>query len=389
MSSNRVGGRTLVMCAAAATVVSLYGAWFCHRAAEQSTAITSAQNVGARVEIAYSGPEWLDQIGAKRLRRYVAGLTFALSRNDLPQSDVLLCLTRFSRLRWLDLARVPFNDEEARCAARLNDLQILTFNNSSLTASGFAQLSALRSLQELNISGCRVDNSMIRGLAALPLLRSLSLRSASIADELVGLGRLRGLRRLDLADCRLAFEPSGARKLSNWLIQLDSLEELYLQDWPIQQGDVEALSRLRNLRVLNLTGCNVVSSELRWLVDLPKLEHLGLAPRVVDGDALQLFPKLGHLRVLSFHTGNNSFANSVSISSDDALRCALDLLGGANERIPNNTDGPLDRFLQTVLPKLRAALPSVQVNTTAPSYPGVRCDHGARVVQTPELVGED
>ena len=163
---------------------------------------------------------------------------------------------------------MPIDEEGLRYVGRMDQLSRLTSTNSSITEAGAAQLARLPNLQELNLSGCHIDNAAIRKLADCPHLRKLMLRSAVAADELVDLGHVRGLSLLDLAGCHfpLSSAENGAAKISNWLTGLDTLEELYLRDCPIQPGDIEAISRLKNLRILDLTGCIVSASDLRWLL---------------------------------------------------------------------------------------------------------------------------
>ena len=263
--------------------------------------IDAAQKMEGRVEIAYSGPEWIAFVYPRRLQRRVIGLSFDLSCYDDPRDDLLSCLAGFRELQWLDLGSVPIDEEGLRYVGRMDQLTRLISTNSSITEARAVQLAQLPDLQELNLSDCHIDNAAIRKLADCPHLRKLMLRSAVAADELVDLGQVRGLSLLDLAGCTTEY---GAAKISNWLTGLDKLEELYLRDCPIQPGDIEAISRLKNLRILDLAGCTISASDLQWLLKLPSLKQLGLAPKSIDNETIHVLHKFGQLELLSLNDGD-------------------------------------------------------------------------------------
>ena len=129
---------------------------------------------------------------------------------------------------------------------------------------------------------------------------------------------------------------------------LDKLEELYLRDCPIQPGDIEAISRLKNLRILDLAGCTISASDLQWLLKLPSLKQLGLAPKSIDNETIHVLHKFGQLELLSLNDG-------------DCVRL-------------NEFNWP--DFFKTRLPMLQRAFPSIQFDTGRLSYPEMRCAQG-------------
>jgi Leucine Rich repeat len=354
--------RTLSVFVTGAAIICGWYAAKIHHAADEDALIDAAQKIEGRVEVAYSGPDWMSFIYPRRLRRHVIGVSFDLSSGDCRQEDLRLCLAGFPELQWLDLGRIPLDEEGLRYVGRMDQLSRLIMTDSSLTESGAAQLARLPKLQELNLSGCQIDNSAIRRLADCPHLQKLMLRRAVLADELVDLGHVHGLSLLDLAGCEfsLSFAANEAPKISNWLTGLDTLEELYLRDCRIQPADIESISRLKNLRIVDLSGCTISPSDLRRLLNLPRLKQLGLAPKSIDDETIQVLHKHGQLELLSLDRG-------------DYLR--LD---------ENSPPG----FLETRLPMLQRAFPSIQFDTRMPEYPRMRCYSGQRVIDVPELIGD-
>jgi Leucine-rich repeat (LRR) protein len=358
---------TLVVAAACAWLARAF-----HHAAEEEALIDTAQKIDGRVEVAYSGPDWISFIYPRRLRRHVIGLSFDLSSGesaipeaeiellDRRRADVRLCLAGFRELQWLDLGLRLVDEEGLRYVGRMDQLTRLISTNSSITEAGAAQLARLPNLQELNLSGCNIDNATIRKLADCPHLQKLMLRGAVFADEPIDLGRLRGLSRLDLSGCHLSFTPTGAATISNWLSGLDALEELYLRDCPIEPGDIEAICRLKNLRILDLTGRTVSASDLRRILNLPKLKKLGLDPSSIDDETVQVLHKLGQLELLWLNDGDYWLMRENSLPS----------------------------FLETWLPLLQRDFPSIQFNTGTPEYPGMRGQFGPRRVDVPDLIEE-
>ena len=163
-------------------VVAVACAWLgraFHHAAEEEALIDAAQKMEGRVEIAYSGPEWIAFVYPRRLQRRVIGLSFDLSCYDDPRDDLLSCLAGFRELQWLDLGSVPIDEEGLRYVGRMDQLTRLISTNSSITEARAVQLAQLPDLQELNLSDCHIDNAAIRKLADCPHLRKLMLRARS------------------------------------------------------------------------------------------------------------------------------------------------------------------------------------------------------------------
>jgi|GEM_PF-1714338 len=375
---------TLVIAAACAWLGRAF-----HQAAEQEALIDAAQKVGGRIEVAYSGPDWFAFFCPRRLRRQAVGLSFDLSaEGDCRRDDVLSCLAGFRRIKWLDLGVQPVDEEGLRHIGQMDQLTRLTMTDSSITEAGAAQLAQLPNLQELNLSGCHIDNAVIGKLADCPHLKKLMLRRAVFEDEPFNIARLRGLWRLDLADCDYPSKLYGEARLGNWLNGLDTLEELYLCNWPTERGDMRSISRLKKLRILDLTGCRVGGSELRPLANLQELRNLGLAPKSVDDETVQILRKLSHLETLSVHEANLFEDFALSISADGSSSGTPDKLPRVDGQTSEKKHIPIDFFFHIQLPVLKRALPLVQIDTGIMSYPEIRCQEGQRVVSVPDLVEE-
>jgi len=112
------------------------------RASKQDAAIARLQEAGARVEIAYRGPAWLDRLGCRRLRRVAVGVTFAtlgtnFRRRLLQEGDNLPDLV------WLDLQGTSVADDALNDVARMKKLRTLYLDYTGITAVGLGALSRL------------------------------------------------------------------------------------------------------------------------------------------------------------------------------------------------------------------------------------------------------
>jgi len=186
------------------------------------------------------------------------------------------------------------------------------------------RLADLRNLEELNLSDCSINNDALRQLAGHRSLKRLLMRGAIITDPLHELKRLTGLRRLDISDCSLEFPKESDVSLAAWIGGLESLEELYLKNWPLHADDVEAVSRLANLRVLDCSACDLSSKGVKLLTTLPQLEQLGLAERVLNDDTIEMLKKMPCLKVLSIQRE----PRVVALTSDQLEEFAKEKVAG-------------------------------------------------------------
>src|SRR5262249_36166444 len=142
-------------------------------------------------------------------------------------------------------------------------------------------------------------------LAKMPALEGLLLRIALIGDELKSLCDLRHLRRLDLPNCELNWEPKTRPGPAIWASKIYTLEELYLEDCVINEGDLAALSGITRLRLLDLCGSTTSPTEIAHLCSLPRLERLGLSPWMIDEAMLEVLKRFPCLKTLSVSSGDS------------------------------------------------------------------------------------
>lgn len=186
-------------------------------------------------------------------------------------------------------------------------------------------LSQLLGLRSLSLISCREVRALPAGLTCLTLLEALDLHGSKKLGALPdGLEALSGLSRLDLGDCeRLAALPRGTGELSA-LLELDlsgctrleplsleclgkltalrrlSLANLKLAALP---GGLEALTQLRKLTLANCRQLSGLPEGLRELSALTELDLegcTGLGPGAIS-EGLRALGSLRKLRLAELH----------------------------------------------------------------------------------------
>lgn len=169
----------------------------------------------------------------------------------------------------LDISLCEISDDGLAALAPL-PLRSLVMQECKLpTAAGLCRLGALGSLRELDLTATPTcDESLDHLCTTLPLLEVLSLAFCSRIADVSCLQRLRNLKKLGLAGCRLecfeeaadADDAAAAEQLSYGWPHLGALEELSLMWCAI--GDVEILGvsrRLPSLRWLDVSWTMVTA----------------------------------------------------------------------------------------------------------------------------------
>ena len=137
----------------------------------------------------------------------------------------------------------------------LPTLRRFTVRNSpgllaNLTGDGLSAFTGTPQIEVLALDGLSIKDEDLSFLAALPLLRELSLSGAPITGEVVR--RVRGkLDVLELAGCPVT--PAGCREIA----ALPGLASLNLQDSTVDYACIDELKNAASLTQLNLLRANI------------------------------------------------------------------------------------------------------------------------------------
>ena len=215
--------------------------------------------------------EHVTDAGASRLRQAARLERLNVRGTKISDSGVKF-LAEIPRLRSLDIGITEISDPSIELLEAVPDLESLAIGGNRIGAAGIASLRSLKRLKHLDLSGAQETDSGIWAVT----VADLSL------DEI---GALTGLETLNLA----APSAEYVDAVSTGVPRLRGA---------IRVTDFGAghLSRLRNLRRLNLSRGLVTAAGIERLVGLGQLEELDLshAAAVDDaaGPALAALPRL-------------------------------------------------------------------------------------------------
>ncbi len=245
-------------------------------------------------------------------------------------------------------------------------LSLTTFNTSEEQLS---RLNANMGLYSLEMHGFRDRESCLRAVKPQVNLRFLSVMECAVDDEFVcQLLNMRNLETLDLRKTEV--NGSGLAKL-NLLPRLQSLQidmsaeqfevlidnqlvhllpiahgsdrifatkdcditELEMNGfygYPVSNGMLKNLGRLKSLRKLSLIESKANNDAIPQLVEIPQLQSLDLERTLIDNEALRLLATAPHLRSLCLDETNISVDGLMHLTNMKTLqelhlnRCKID-----------------------------------------------------------------
>ena len=222
--------------------------------------------------IAGTSPEAKGLAPLERTRRYLALLGIRYS------------LAELKNIRYLNLKRVPVNDESMAYLSVLTTLETLQLGNRLIGRAGLRHLRPLKDLRVLYLYNTDIDDAALGELAGFKKLERLYLEDTRIGDE--GLRHLRGFINLKILSL---YKTNVTDRGLVSLVALKNLEFLYLQDTRITDRGLAHLSRLKKLKGLYLSGTRVSDEGLKNLEALPSLWSLEVPATTTSADTRRRF----------------------------------------------------------------------------------------------------
>lgn len=245
---------------------------------------------------------WPNKLGeAKGEVAVPAGKNVALYIDDAGAQD-LAPLARLGAddLQWLSIASKLVTDVDLKYLKGMTGLKALSLQGCTIDGSGFGELKALQSLEELrlgNHKGNLTDESMAP-LAQLRSLRELLLWGTGITDA--GLERLRplkGLRFLALGGDPITDKGLDVAK------SFTHLEGLQIQQTKITDAGLAQLAGLTGLTQINLGYTGITDRGLAQLKGMAKMEYLEVENTAVGDEGMNVVEGMKGLKsFVSFRT---------------------------------------------------------------------------------------
>ncbi|MEN0110976.1 MAG: hypothetical protein AAF805_09655 [Planctomycetota bacterium] len=187
----RFGTNALLLLTTAVAV--LMGVWAAvvRPYAEQARAVATLREYGAQIELGPAEPSpWRRAMvttfaGADA---YAKAVTLrwppdsgALAKSDGLPDGFATMLASMKSLRTVDLDRTDFDDADAAGLAGLTQLEELSLRYTRITDAAIARLARCERLRTLRLTGCRVSDEILSGLAKLPALTEVYARWTDVS----------------------------------------------------------------------------------------------------------------------------------------------------------------------------------------------------------------
>lgn len=178
-------------------------------------------------------------------------------------------------LEELELSGCALDDESLENFKHLKSLRKFDFSgNNEIDGPGLVVLENLRKLEELRLSGLNVTNEQLKSLDGITTLKVVNLSHCSRVSG-AGLAALTGsenVEELYLDSCRRVDSED-----LNEIVKFKKLEVLDLAGTKVKPEGLELLQQLESLRDLDLSSCNWIDdSAMLKLSKFPALEEVRL-----------------------------------------------------------------------------------------------------------------
>lgn len=346
--------------------------WFVHarnRANIEDALIADVENDGGRIWVERWGPDWLELIGADRLRRRIIGAHFVQGAEvEVPEDeasedegadgegedsewvgkkgaeDRLARLAQVRALRYL-MVVIHCTPGMIDSLGQMRRLQSLNLDIVDQAPSvGRDLVNALANDRKLRTLSIDLNNwsdqapeqtsrELLAVIGKLTQIESLRLEHATTASEsLAGLSGLTNLKSLTLDSMRHSQgDAERGLPLLSRLPKLEGLESLDLHNSDVGDRDLPYLASLPRLKSLSLVGTHVTGTGLAKLAALASLEELAINGAMVSEAGLESLSALSGLRALHIDGFRGSFSVGVQLNRD--LLRTIEALRQANPKL--------------------------------------------------------
>lgn len=289
--------------------------WFAmarNRAISQDPLIAAIGGGNGRVWVERWGPDWLDVVGADRLRRRIIAASLGPSNDLEAVEDCLSGLARVPKLQYLSFRVERLTPRMASALHDMRHLQMLNIDVSDRTPTmGRDFAYALKNKAELRAlcfeltywprddDAERLSGELLDAINHVTRLEALYLSSTMLYGQ--GLSRLAGLtnlKSLTLDSVLGADDPAIGPPLLSRLPSLPRLEALDLRHSEIGDRDLPYLARLPRLKSLGLLRTLATGAGLAKLRSLQSLDELVIDRYMVTVEGLESLQATKHLRSL-------------------------------------------------------------------------------------------
>lgn len=255
----------------------------------------------------------MNAIGARVYQTDVGDVRSVSSMRDFSDREMNL-LAAFPRMTSLRVSGEKITDAGLDGLAQLKGLSSISFLKSSISDAGLKKLATFPKLERLSLGSGEFTNNGLRALGESTTLDSLSLFRVMPTKEIIDTLTTLQLRRLTLSLQEVSDEDLQA------IGKLEKLSFLSINESPnITDEGLASLSSLK-LSSLSFADANLTDEGLRHLSEMTSLTSLMLSGQQITDDGLKHLNKLTNLAGLAF------INTSVSKEAAEKLKIELPTL---------------------------------------------------------------
>lgn len=176
----------------------------------------------------------------------------------------------------------------------LDQITEINAEGSLITGIAFTSIGKLTNLQQLRLSGTRVDNDTCQKIAQISSLEVLVLTGTPVSDVgVAAISNMQNLKHLELTRCHLGNNGYAA------IGQLPSLKYLALEQTGMSNDQLNLVCNAKTITSLKISQNNLNDYGLVALKKLGSLESLELSLTSITGEGLKFAQKSGGLKTLT------------------------------------------------------------------------------------------
>lgn len=184
--------------------------------------------------------------------------------------------------------------KEAQYLARIPKLKHLGLE-CHVSSGALAELAESKSLHDLSITDRSFDDEALKGIGGLTSLEHIVIYGTAVTGKGVAeIGNIDGLRHLDLG-----LNPGIADGDHRWILKLQALEYLRLEETEIGDRALESISQHQQIKQLELGFTNITGGGVQQLCLIRQLEELDLTCTAVADEAISRIAELPNLEKLT------------------------------------------------------------------------------------------
>lgn len=216
------------------------------------------------------------------------------SRPTDADDDLRRKLEEYPSREEFELRAVELTDSSLPLLRGNQRIKSLDFQGNSLNGSGLTVAQTIPNLIRLNVSSNPLSDQGIQAISQLSQLKNLEIKDVEFSPRgLLYLGQMKNLDKLEMDACEYDVKLLGS--LSN----MPALEELSLNDQKkLSDRAISKLRNLPNLRMVDVSATKVSGKGFEHPGDYPFLERISLKENQLSEDGFKALSRLKNLKEL-------------------------------------------------------------------------------------------